>query len=308
MEFLTVLKSIFTMMSFMAMGYILVKTGKANPSHGKSFSTFLIYCGTPGMFIASFQEMTFSRESGKSLLLFFLVSMLMQVLMYLIMLLFLRKKLEEGKYRILSIASFMGNVGFFGQPLIQALFPDHPIASCYSMMIALSMNMLIFTLGEYMISRDRKYITLKRVFINPTVLAAIVAIPMYILNIKLPTPVYNISYILRSMNGPVCMIILGLRLATMNMKEIFSDPFNYVVSFCKLLLFPLLCLAALQFIPSIDRVFKVALIISAGTPCASVILALAEVHSCEEKRAACIVLMSSIFCIITLPLLTLLVR
>ena len=60
-------------------------------------------------------------------------------------------------------------------------------------MFATSMNLLIFTIGEFMISRDRKYITIKRAFINPTILAVMVAIPLYLLRIKLPSGIQSIN-------------------------------------------------------------------------------------------------------------------
>ncbi|MCR5760468.1 MAG: AEC family transporter [Sphaerochaetaceae bacterium] len=308
MAFAIVLKSIFTMISFMAMGYVLVKAKVADSRHAKSLSAFLIYCGTPGMFIASFQEMEYNSAVNLSLVKFFLLSLGIQVLMFAILFLLFGKRMSDGKYRILSIGAFMGNVGFFGQPLILSLFPDNPEASCYCMMFALSMNILVFTLGEFLISGDRRYVTVKRAIINPTVLAALVAIPMYVLQIKLPQSVFNITYLLRTMNGPVCMLILGFRLASMSTGEVFGEPFAYLTSALKLIIFPLITYAVLYFIPSLDTVFKVTMVISAGTPCASVILALAELHDCESKRAAYSVLLSAVICIITLPLLTLMFR
>lgn len=305
MAFTVVFKSIFTMISFMAMGFALVKTRVADSSHAKSLSAYLIYCGTPAMFIASFQEMEYNSANNIWLLKAFLINMGIQILIFAILALLLGKKMKEGKYRILSIGAFMGNVGFLGQPVVLSLFPDSPLASCYCMMFALSMNILVFTLGEFLISGDRKYVSLKRLILNPIVLAALVAIPMYVLRIKLPDVVFNILYTSRSMNAPVCMLILGFRLASMNVKEVFGEPFAYFTSFLKLIASPLITLVVVNLIPGLDNLFKVTMVIAAGTPCASVILAIAEVHDCESKRAAYSVLVSSILCVITLPLLAL---
>jgi predicted permease len=306
MGFTIVLGCVLSMMAFMAMGYAMAKAKLAKVEHSRTLSAFLVYCATPGMIISSFQTMYFTPEDGKKLLLFFLVSLAVQLIMYGAMVLILGKRLEKGKFRILTIGSFMGNVGFFGRPLVEALFPDQPIVACYSMMFATSMNLLIFTIGEFMISRDRKYITIKRAFINPTILAVMVAIPLYLLRIKLPSGIQSIMLTLREMSAPICMFVLGVRLASMDLKDVFGQPIAYLGSALKLIAFPLLAYAIVYFMPWFDSTFKITLLITTGTPCAAVMLSLAELHDCEQKNAACTLLVSTILCIITLPLLALL--
>lgn len=303
-----VFKSILTMMTFMAMGFIFVKAKLADISHGKLLSSFLVYFATPGMLISSFQEMEYSRQSSVLLLKFFFISLLVQILMFLILWAVLRTKMEDHRYRILSIGSFVGNVSFFGQPLIISLFPGHPVAACYCMMFATSMNILIFTIGEYLISGDRKYISWKRVILNPTTLAALAAVPLYLLQIRLPSVLFNSALTLRAMAGPVCMMLLGMRLASMNARQVFADPFSYVVSALKMLVFPMLALLVSSLIPGLDSTFKLTLAILAGTPCATVLLALTELHNCDQHRAATSVLMSSVLCIATLPLVVFLLQ
>ena len=130
--------------------------------------------------------------------------------------------------------------------------------------------------------------------------------PLYLLKIKLPNGVYSLVSTLRTMSGPLCMFVLGLRLATMSFKEIFAEPFAYLVSSLKLVAFPLLTYLVLLFIPGVDKTFKVTMVILAGCPCASMIQAMAELHDCEQKHAAYTVLISAMLCVFTLPLLTLL--
>lgn len=310
MYFITVSRSVFSMLSFIIIGFALVKLNLAETQHGKSLSSFLIYCATPGMFISSFQEIELSGKNNTLLIYFFLVSLAAQILMFLIMYLFFRKKIRQtdnGKYKILVIGSFMGNVGFFGQPVLTTLFPDYPIAPCYCMMFATSMNLLMFTIGEYMISGNKKYISVKRAFLNPTVLSVIVAIILYALNIKLPALIIDVTSILRNMAGPVCMILLGFRLASMNFREIFCQPFAYLVSLLKLIIFPLIAYLITLLFPGLDYVFRTSILISASVPCASMILALSEIHSCEQNKAAYSVLITSVLCGITIPLLSLII-
>ncbi len=305
MGFSIVLGCVLSMMAYMAMGFALEKAKVAKVEHSKTLSSFLVYFATPGMIMSSFQSMEFNASDAKDLLLFFLISMVVQLLMFGIVALAVGKRLQDGKYRILTIGSILGNVGYFGLALVSALFPDKPIVACYDMMFVASMNILIFTVGEFMISRDRSYISLKRIFLNPTVLTLLVALPLYLLRIKLPSGLQAIFTTLKNMTGPICMIILGLRLASMDFREVFGQPMAYVGSALKLIVFPVLTYAVVHFLPWFDSTFKTSLLIIAGTPCASVILALAEMHGCEQKNAACTLLVSTILSVITLPLLAL---
>ena len=147
MQFTVVLQSILFMLAFMALGFVLVKVRASDASHAKTLSALLLYGCTPGIIITSFQEMEYSPDNNMNLLLFFILSLLIQLLLFGLLSLLFRDRMENGKYRILTIGSFMGNTGFFGQPVVMAIFPDRPIAACYCMMASISMNLLVFTLG-----------------------------------------------------------------------------------------------------------------------------------------------------------------
>lgn len=297
-----VFRTMMSMMFFMAMGFVLVKTKRTLSSYGKLISTILVYCATPGMIIASFQEMEYDSVQALQLLKFFVISLLAQLAMFMILKLILGKKIHENSFRIFTIGSFMGNVGFFGQPIIIALFPSSPVAACYCMMFATSMNILVFTLGEYLISGDRHYASFKRAIVNPTVISLFVALPLYLLRIKLPSFMFSSVASLRSMSAPLCMFLLGMRLAATPAREVFADPFTYGVSAMKLLVFPAFVFVVTSLIPGLDNVFRMTITITSAAPCASVILALAELHECERQRAASALLVSSIMCVLTLPL------
>lgn len=297
-----VFRTMMSMMIFMAMGFVLVKTKRTLSSYGKLISAILVYCATPGMIIASFQEMEYDSVQALQLLKFFVISLLAQLAMFMILKLILGKKIHENSFRIFTIGSFMGNVGFFGQPIIIALFPSSPVAACYCMMFATSMNILVFTLGEYLISGDRHYASFKRAIVNPTVISLFVALPLYLLRIKLPSFMFSSVASLRSMSAPLCMFLLGMRLAATPAREVFADPFTYGVSAMKLLVFPAFVFVVTSLIPGLDNVFRMTITITSAAPCASVILALAELHECERQRAASALLVSSIMCVLTLPL------
>ena len=98
------------------------------------------------------------------------------------------------------------------------------------------------------------------------------------------------------------MIILGIRLASVSFKKLFTRAYVYIICACKLLIFPFVCLAIIYFLP-LDPVFKAAMFILGGTPCAAVMLNIAEMYDGETELAANCVLLSTLLCVFTIPIL-----
>jgi len=293
---------------YMVPGYILCKTKKAVASHMSTVSAILIYICSPCMVVSSFMAMDYSLENLINMMLFFAVSFAVQLVFLLGAYLLLRKKFHINKYRMLAIGSVLGNCGFFGMPLIKALLPENPEVACYSSIYVISMNLLVFTAGVYCLTTDKKYISVKSAFMNPAFFSFIIAMPLYVTGAmgKLPSLVTDAVTLLGRMTTPVCMLILGIRLATMDFKKLFTNPFVYLVCVGKLIVFPLFAFAVVFFIP-LPHSFKASLMILAATPCASIILNLAEIHNKEQEMSANCILLSTLLCILTIPVLSLLI-
>lgn len=58
-----VFSTVAVMLLYMAIGYILCKSGKASVSHAKSFSALLIYILGPAMILHSFLQLEYSKEN-----------------------------------------------------------------------------------------------------------------------------------------------------------------------------------------------------------------------------------------------------
>ena len=240
--------------------------------------------------------------------LFFVVSFVIQLVFLLLVFLVFRKKFTISKYRMLTIGSVLGNCGFFGLPLIKALLPNNPEVACYSSIYVISMNILVFTAGIYCLTQDKKYISVKAALINPTAISFVVAFPLYIFGASnwLPTVLKDSIGLLGKMTTPMCMFILGIRLATMDFKKLFTNSFVYFACIGKLIAFPLFAYVCVLFLP-LPASFKASMLILAATPCASIILNLAEIHGKETEMSANCILLSTLLCILTIPVLALLI-
>lgn len=295
------------MLLYMSAGFTLVKVGKARSEHARSLSAVLIYLCGPSLIISAFQNMTYSLESACDIGLFFVITLAVQIASFVILYILLHRKYDDAKYRILSCGAVMGNVGFLGMPMVQALFPDQPIVACYSTMYSMSMNLLVFTMGVYLITHDRKYISPKSILLNPTSIAILISLPLYFLDIHMPAELGNAVALLGKMTTPVCMLILGMRLAATNLRRLFTRPFIYLVCALKLLVYPMFAYLCVLFLPFVSPTFKACILVLSAAPTGAMLLSLAELHGCEQEMSANVVLLATMFCVITLPLVVLLV-
>ncbi len=287
-------------------GFLLCKAKKATADHLSTMSAVLVYICSPCMIVNAFLQTDFTWEKLGNMALFFVVSLALQCAFMLILFLLFRKKYENSKYRILTIGAVLGNVGFFGLPFVKAILPDYPEAMCYSSVYVLTMNILVFTAGVFCLTNDKKFMSFKAVFLNPSSLSFVVALPLFMFGAKqyLPAPLIGCISLLGNMTTPLCMVILGIRLATVPFRKLFSRPIIYLTCACKLLIFPLFCYFAVYFLP-LAFSFKASVLILSSVPCASVILNMAEMHRAETELAANCVLLSTLLCILTVPLLVL---
>ncbi len=306
MEFTTTALNVLMMLAYSVPGFIFVKSKMIDQTHIASFAKLLLYVCSPALSIYSFNSVDYSDELLLNLGIFLLLSFLLQIAVLTIMWLIFRKRGEKDPgYRVCSVACILSNSGFFGVPLLQALLPDYPEAIVYSAVYIVGMNIISWTAGSMFITGDKKYMSVKKIILNPPVLALFFSLPLFLLDIKLPAIAENSVSVLGKMSTPLCMLILGMRLATVRAGELLKDKHAYLSSAVKLLIFPLLGYVLVYPLP-IDNCFKASFFILCSCPTASVVLNLSEVLGAGQKSAANAVLISTLLCIITIPVLMLL--
>lgn len=306
MSFTLTLGNVLLTLLYIVPGYGLCKWKKVRGEHLTTLSALLLYLCSPCLTVASFLKMEFSLENMAYMGLFFVATLVLQAAFMGIFYFLLCRKNKESKYRVFSIASVLGNVGFFGQPLVRALLPNNPEALCYSVIFGLSMNILAYSMGVFCLTGEKKYMSLKPALINPTTVGFVIALPLYILGASayLPSALMDCIDLLGRMTTPLCMLILGIRLATVKLKPLFRRPLIYGLCISKMMIFPLFCYAAVYFLP-LPMSFKATMLILTATPCASMIQNLAELHESETELAANCVLVTTLLCFLTIPVMTL---
>ena len=305
MFFTITLTAVAVMLIYAVPGFLLVKTRMIKQEAIAAFATVLMYVCQPCLTVYSFQKVDFSMKLVGQLLIFFVIALAIQSVMLGGFFLVFRKKYEDIRYRVYTLATTLGNCTFMGVPLLEALFPDNPETVVFSLAFFLAMSILSWTAASYIITQDRRYISIRKLVLNPAVLSMAVAIPIFVSGLRFPEQFENMITLLGRMTTPLCMLVLGMRLATVQIKPIFTSGLQYLVIAVKQLAMPLLAYAVLSLF-SLDPIIKQTLFILTATPVASIVLNFAEMLGQGQKTAANVVLLGTLLSVLTIPIMSLL--
>ena len=304
-SFFAALTTVGVMLFYAVPGFLLVKSNLVKSDGISNFAKLLMYVCSPMLVIYSFLNIGFSWTLVRNMLIAFAFAMSV-MLIFVVVFARVFKNKEDAKYRIYTLATVFPNCAFMGVPILQAVLPDYPEALAYSVMFSMALNISAWTVGSYVITGDRKYIGVKKVLLNPQVFALLVAIPLFALGVKLPTQIDGMVTLLGKMTTPLCMLIMGMRLATTPIKGIFLKPMQYLIIAIKQLLLPLLVFLVLLPLP-FDQNMKNSIYIIFACPVASVILSFAEMLGKGQRDAANMVLLGTSLSTLTIPIMCLLI-
>lgn len=143
---------------------------------------------------------------------------------------------------------------------------------------------------------------LKKV-VNSGTVFSILTIVVYIMNIKFPSVIMNtLSYIGRSTTF-LSMIVLGVSVASLSVKEIFGKPVLYVFTLLRQIVVPVALIFVLK--PFVDNTLLLqTAIIMVAMPCANLPLMMAKQYRAKEDTISSGIMLTTFCAILTIPIVT----
>ena len=286
-------------------GYVFIKKRFVSDECISAFSKLLLFVCQPALVIYTFISTEFSVEMLRDLGIFVIASVLIHAVMLISVTLILRKRFSSVAARISTIAVTFANSAFFGIPIIEAVMGESAEGLIiYTTVYAMVMNLLGWTVGSAIISKSKKYITVKKLFINPYMISVLIALPLFIFSPEIPSQLSNMITVLGKATSPLSMIIIGMRLAKVDIIKLVKNAKIYLVSVTKLVLMPLVAFIIVYFFP-IGADAKSVFYIIAACPTASIVLNFSELIGEGQEEAVSSVLMTTVLSVVTLPLMML---
>ncbi len=143
---------------------------------------------------------------------------------------------------------------------------------------------------------------LKKV-VNSGTVFSILTIVVYIMDIKFPSVIMNtLSYIGRSTTF-LSMIVLGVSVASLSVKEIFGKPVLYVFTLLRQIVVPVALIFVLK--PFVDNTLLLqTAIIMVAMPCANLPLMMAKQYRAKEDTISSGIMLTTFCAILTIPIVT----
>lgn len=309
MDFFSTFLAVLVIIVLAIPGYILRKAKILADGATGVLAGLLLYVSQPGLMVSSILNKAFSSSMLVNFAWIIFFAVVLQLVVYFVAKLLFARCSDEPAKRACVACSYLGNVGFMGIPVMKMLFPGNDELVLYTAVYNIAFNAMVWTLGVYAVTGNRKSVNPIKILLNPPTIATILALPFFFFNVAIPQQVMTPIEYLGNMTLPLSMVILGIRLADMHPLRLLNDGKTYLVTAIKLILSPLLSFGLIllvDVIVPIDRYVMIALYVIAAMPTASSALNFAEMYGGDRETAAACTLMSTIVCILTIPILMLL--
>ncbi len=323
LDFIDVLTTVFSLVVLVLPGFILVKTKVLSAKADAYVSDIILYGSQPFLLFMSFQKREFTSEIAINMLVIAGLSVAVHAVMIGLMYLIFRNKDNNPTINIMRFASVFGNVGFMGLPFLQTLFSGQPEVQgeilIYGATVIAVFNIINWTIGVFMVTGDRKSMSLKKVILNPNIIAIVLGLILF-LTVKQPLAGIAeansaagkfLSKLMQSfdfmgnMVTPLAMTLIGIKLAGIGVKKLFMDKWAYTACFNKLILASVIATLSVAFLPVAD-VIKYALFFIMSMPSAANAVMFAVRFGGDSDGGTVMVLLSTVLSIVTIPLMFLL--
>ena len=305
------LRNVIVFVALAVPGFLLVKTGFLKQEQSGVLSKLLVYVGMPFLILSStIDKITFSAGLILTILVVAFIGIVYTLVMFLVSSPLTAMEHSPKTKGMMRFCAVFSNNGFLGIPLAIAVFgADSPVLMVVIIINIIS-NVLMQTLGVYLVSGDKKQMSAKKALLNPLLIAFIIGIVLNLVNIKAYIPeISTFSTHFSNIVTPISMTILGMKMADVRFTSLFASWKTYYVSLHKLVVFPAVIVAALIALKlfGVGGVITSELIlgvfISFAMPTAGLASTFADNLNGDTENAVAFTLGTTVISIVTIPVL-----
>ena len=285
---------------YMMIGYVACKKEYFDQEFGKKLSWLVVNVANPTLAISAVvnnEEQIAKKDFYVTVLLaicfyaFFLI--LAQILPRLIGV----QKSDIGVYKMMTT---FNNIGFMGFPVIAAAYGNG--ALIYAVPFSIMFNILCYTWGIQTLCGGGEKGNWKRI-INIGTISGIISIVLFFMQIPVPKMICSLSAGLSNLTGPLSMLVIGISIAAMELKDLFTDVKLLKFALIKLLAVPV---AAMLLVCQVidNRLICEVFLVMMATPAASMCAMLSQQYGGDYELAAKGVALTTILSVVTMPIVS----
>ncbi len=224
---------------FMITGFVLTRKQVLPAEAPKVFSKLLVWVSCPALYLKTFSSQFTPEKLPVSLRLMLISTAALAAAWLLSAVLGRRITGDPYKRKVFSYSLCVPNFGYMGNVLILALLGESTLLDYQIFVIPVTAFMI--TVGYSMLLEKK---TELRSLVNPMVIAMLAGIVLGLLRIPLPGFILDTLDSAAGCMGPLSMILAGCVIAEFDLRSILSVREVYFTVAVRMVLMPLLVLAA----------------------------------------------------------------
>ncbi len=289
------------MFGLMAVGWVSYRARWLGTPALQGLTNLLLFLVAPAVTIQAFQR-PFDAGRLRTIGIVFVIDLVAFAVTIAVARVLMNRRLvpDAAMRKALQFGTVYSNAGFIGIPLTQALLGSDGVF--YAVTYVAAYTVYVWTHGISLFGHEhvRPSMKVRRVLLNPGIISILIALPLYILSVHIPSPASDVVGYLAAMNTPLSMIVVGVNLAAFSLRTIFSDRFVWLGVLARNVLVPAIFVLLLGLLP-IDPVARMAILISIATPVGAMLVIFSVRHDQDTQFATRLLCLSTLLCVITLP-------
>lgn len=205
---------------------------------------------------------------------------------------------QRGMYIFMLTFS---NMGFMGFPVVRALYGDGAVF--YAAIFNLIFQFIVYTYGASLLApkegRDR---VSWRVLFSPIILASLAAYVCYLTGFRAPKLLIDGLGFLGGVTSPVCMLVIGVSLANVSLRQVFGNWRLYPAFAVRMLALPIGVYLLLRLFVTNTLMLGIT-VVMLGMPAATLTSIFAAKYDNHPELAASGVFLSTLLSFLTIPFL-----
>lgn len=221
----------------------------------------------------------------------------------------LRRKslLPQSQKNVYESLIIFGNQGFIGFAISYILMGEQGII--YLTFFNICYLILIWTYGIYLFTKKQQILNWKVLILNPGILSTLLGLFIMFMPFSWPYMLLETFESIGKMTIPLSMILIGSLLAEISwsdFRKYSNNIYIWIAAVCKLLVLPSLLLIFLFFL--VPYPLLIIAVLTSAMPSASTTTVYAQKFGGDSAFASFGVLLTTMLCIVTIPLLYSLIK
>lgn len=289
--------ALLALLLILLLGAVMQKTLRLGEAAYQGMNALVVRVTLPAMILSSMDKPFSAEMAGQSVKLVIIAAGAFGAVVLGLEIWRRVSRLDAEKLGLYQYLILVGNTAFMGYPVVRALYGSDGVF--YASVFNLVHNFVTFSYGIGLLVRGKRT-AWGGLLKNACLLATVAGVLLFVSPFALPAPVHQALSDVGGITIPLCLLIVGARLAGQPLRALVRPAALWPVSLTRLVLFPLLLIPLLRLSGCAGVTLAVPAILFA-TPAALTAGTFAEQYGADGVFAGRAVVLSNLLALATLP-------